>query len=211
MTIATVTDPEALSRAGALIALSFDHLAVNHYLVADPRRRLPVMTDYFTRHTRNADLVLQTADGAAVAVLFDRTRPAPEAEHVDTSGDRFAELDAVLDAHHPDEPHWHLAFLAVHPDRQRTGLGTALLTHIHQLLDSRGAPVYLEATNADNARLYRRHGYEHMTPPKISLGTNVTFYRLWRSGAAAAEVTSPRRGPGWARANPTRGVVPGSR
>ena len=92
---------------------------------------------------------------------------------------------------HPTEPHWHLAFLAVDPGHQSHGLGSALMEHTHRWLDQNGLPAYLEATNADNRRVYRRHDYADMTPADIVIGdpgANVggvvegaTFYRMWRA------------------------------
>jgi ribosomal protein S18 acetylase RimI-like enzyme len=84
----------------------------------------------------------------------------------------------VFDKHHPVEPHWHLAFLAVHPSRQSRGLGGALMTSTHD--DLRNTPAYLEATNDDTIRLYRRHGYTDLTPFDIRLPDNTPFYRMWR-------------------------------
>jgi GNAT superfamily N-acetyltransferase len=104
--------------------------------------------------------------------------------------ERFAELDAAFEADHPKDPHWHLAFLAVDPDHQSHGLGEALMDHAHAWLDKQGVSAYLEATNADNQRVYRRHGYTDMTPSQIVVGdpaahssahtAGATFYRMWR-------------------------------
>jgi ribosomal protein S18 acetylase RimI-like enzyme len=185
---------------GELIACSFDDLAANRYLVPDPARREQIMGRYFTMFTRyaaaGAGQVQIAADGAAAAVWFDRTITPPpfdeyEEQLAELAGDflpRFAELDEVFDKDHPQDPHWHLAFLAVHPDHQRAGLGSRLLTHTHDRLDAHGIPAYLEATNEDNVRLYHRHGYADLDPFAIDLeqyGPRTPFFRMWRAPTPA--------------------------
>jgi ribosomal protein S18 acetylase RimI-like enzyme len=182
---------DEIDALGELIAVSFDDLAANHYLVPDPADRIPVLAKFFGRLTAHAaehgrvDVVGGTDAPAATAVWFDYTRPTPEPEPFDAGRyqDRFAALDALFAAHHPHPPHWHLAFLAVHPDRQGEGLGGALMRRTHQELDRTGTPAYLEATNADNIRLYRRAGYRDMDPFAIRLPDGTPFFRMWRDPA----------------------------
>ena len=184
-------DDQEVAAAADLIALSFDHLGANHYLVPVESERLTVMRAFFLAETERAangaGQVLVTED--AVAVWFDRTRqhPLPEgyeekfAAAVGPHLERFGELDELFEANHPAEPHWHLAFLAVHPERWGHGLGSALMRHTHARLDAEGLPAYLEATNADNQRVYKRHGYEDMEPSAILLGDGTPFFRMWRA------------------------------
>jgi ribosomal protein S18 acetylase RimI-like enzyme len=68
----------------------------------------------------------------------------------------------------------------VHPDHQNRGLGSALIRRTHAELDAAGVPEYLEATNEDNIRLYRRFGYAPMEPFDIRLPDGTPFYRMWR-------------------------------
>ena len=183
-----------LPAVGALIALSFDHLEQNHSLVPDPAARLRVMGDFFTLLTEHAPLCgkVEVIDGpagdlVAAAVWFDRTHEMPEIPHYDDrlaalAGEwlpNFQALDELFDKHHPVDPHWHLAFLAVHPDHQHRGFGGALMDNTHQ--DLGGTPAYLEATNDDNIRLYRRYGYSDMIPFDIHMPDDTPFYRMWRS------------------------------
>ncbi|WP_236718164.1 N-acetyltransferase [Actinoplanes sp. TFC3] len=171
-----------------LIGIAFDDLEQNHALVPDEKDRLPVMTNFFDLASAAATIDIipgPLGEPAAAAVWFDRTTP----ETADSSYDRslaalagpylaaFQDLHRILGRHHPLEPHWHLAFLAVHPHHRRAGLGTALLQHRHARLT---LPAYLEATNADNIRLYRRLGYHHLTPFKVALPGGTPFYRMWR-------------------------------
>src|SRR5580700_7629051 len=53
----------------------------------------------------------------------------------DSWASRFAVFDAALERWHPAGPHQYLAVLAVRPDRQGRGTGTALLRAQHEILD----------------------------------------------------------------------------
>ena len=64
-------------------------------------------------------------------------------------------LDGQRRALVPD-PHWFLLALAVDPERQRRGVGTALMAPV--LGD--GLPVYLETTEEENIAYYARSGFE---------------------------------------------------
>lgn len=67
-----------------------------------------------------------------------------------------------MDQFHPEDPCWHLAFIAVDPGRQGKGLGGALLATCLEACDADGRPAYLESTNAANLSLYQRFGFEQI-------------------------------------------------
>jgi ribosomal protein S18 acetylase RimI-like enzyme len=56
--------------------------------------------------------------------------------------------------------HWYLSALGVEPDRQREGIGSALLTSVLARAGADGTPAYLETATAHNVLLYERHGFE---------------------------------------------------
>lgn len=197
-----MTDPviraarvEEIPAIGALISHAFDDLAANHYLVPVPAEREKVMAGFFALESETAfkqgriDVVDHEDGGyAAAAVWFDRRTGLPEADdYMDRLGaiagehlERFGALGELFEKNHPHEEHWHLAFLAVRPSEQGRGLGGALMEHVHEELDQQGLPAYLEATNQNNVRLYRRHGYQPMDPCEIYLPDGTPFYRMWR-------------------------------
>jgi ribosomal protein S18 acetylase RimI-like enzyme len=188
-----VAGPDDIDRVTDLITDAFDHMPVIHYLVPEPSKRWPTVREWYRLYVAHAitgaGQVVVTEDGAGAAVWFDRTGKANEPDGyaeqlVELAGEyleRFDHLDAQMDANHPAEPHWHLLFLAVHPDRWGQGYGSALMNHTHTTqLDADGIAAYLEATSDDNARLYRRHGYQDMTPPTIAVTDSIHLYRMWR-------------------------------
>src|SRR5262249_12104898 len=98
------------------------------------------------------------------------------------SFDRVSELDAALAANHPVDPHHYLSFLAVHPDYQNHGIGSALLNRHHFRLDAAGLPAYLPANDPRNRDLYLRHGYVCRT--EIRLPDGPPIWPMWRAPAS---------------------------
>jgi ribosomal protein S18 acetylase RimI-like enzyme len=188
---------DEIPAVGHLVALSFLDLPQCAYLVPPLADRLSVTAGYFTMLTEHAyrygqvDVIDNPEGGglAATAVWFDYTREAPDPENYEENLrsmtgeylDRFQALDVIFEKHHPHDEHWHLAFLAVHPDHQEHGLGTELMEHKHTELGVAGIPAYLEATNDNNVRLYRRNGYVDMDPFEMLLPDGTPFFRMWRA------------------------------
>ena len=98
-----------------------------------------MLVGYLARQAGD-DLWLTVDDGGPVAVAY----VAPERMTVGT---------------------WNLYLIAVHPERQGRGLGTALLAHVERALAARGARVLLVETSglpafARTRAFYGAHGYD---------------------------------------------------
>lgn len=99
----------------------------------------------------------------------------------------LARMRAVerVQARHPKPPHYYLYALGVDPPHQGRGLGSALLRAVLSRCDADGASAYLEASTADNARLYGRHGF--VVTEELSLGPDApTVSLMWRAPNPAA-------------------------
>jgi ribosomal protein S18 acetylase RimI-like enzyme len=92
-------------------------------------------------------------DGEALERLTKETIPEPTRSEVSSIIDQMS-------AAHPNEPHWHLAFVGVDPVHQGKGIGAALLRHTLVQVDEQHLHAYLESSNPANVPLYRRHGFE---------------------------------------------------
>jgi GNAT superfamily N-acetyltransferase len=79
---------------------------------------------------------------------------------------------------HPKEPHWYLFAVGVVPEATGQGRGTALLAPVLRRCDEERVPAYLEASTADNARLYARLGFEPRDELEILEGIRVR--PMWR-------------------------------
>jgi GNAT superfamily N-acetyltransferase len=184
------SDVEALS---LVVAETFDLLAPSLWLIPDEAARREIFPGYFriyVEHAMEHGTVYTTADRAAAALWVSMADSGPEedpgydARLAAVTGpwiDRFRDFDATLDKHHPvGARHDHLAILAVHPDRQRGGIGKALLSLHHQALDSAGRPAYLEASDTGTRSLYLQHGYVDLDGP-IRLSDGPSMYPMWRA------------------------------
>jgi GNAT superfamily N-acetyltransferase len=131
-----------------------------------------------------------TDDRAGVAVWHPVPAPAPDpdgyhrliAQVCGRYTDRFMAMQATFAAHHPQQPHHHLAYLGVTPARQRRGIGTALLAHHHAELDAARLPAYLVAVSPQSRDLYLRHGYHiHGAGPFHLPDNGPPMWPLWRN------------------------------
>jgi GNAT superfamily N-acetyltransferase len=174
-----------------LIGDAFKDLAPTEWLVPEPTERVEVLSANFRIFVELAldhGEVHMTSDQAGVAVWFPRDHWIPAPENYDERlakacgewVDRFHTLDALFEAHHPDEPHHHLAFLAVRRNRRGEGVGSALLDHHHAKLDRNGIAAYLEASSPRNRKLYIRHGYQPRGHP-FALPSGAPFWPMWRA------------------------------
>ncbi|MFD0556893.1 acetyltransferase (GNAT) family protein [Stackebrandtia endophytica] len=189
----TVATADQAGEVAGLIAEAFAALEVAEWLVPDDRaERLAALTGQFTilvEHAHRHGRIETIRDDGLVAasVWIDYTTAVPEppnyerrlSEAVGDRLDRFAILDTAFEKHHPEAAHHHLAFLAVAPDRQGSGMGTALLDSHNVRLDRLGVPSYLEASNTRNRELYRRHGYRPMDEV-LQLPDGPAMYPMWR-------------------------------
>lgn len=149
-------------------------------------------------HFHRPGLVIRAyreADEAAVIALWescDLTRPwNPPGCDIARKRDVQPELFLLAEAPGPTEawPHavigsvmagydghrgW-LNYLAVHPTRQRQGLGRLLVQAAEAALDRLGCPkvnLQVRQTNAEAVAFYQRIGYQ--VDPVISLGKRLT-------------------------------------
>jgi predicted N-acetyltransferase YhbS len=185
--------PEDTDTVAELIGDAFHSLAANAWLISDPDQRarvLPQIFRIYVEHALSHGVIDLNVEHTAVAVwLRQEGYPVPPPADYDSRlaaicgqlTARFQALDAAFDAHHPDDAHHHhLAFLAVRPDRQNRGLGSALLRHHHQQLDGTGLGAYLEASCLQCRALYLRHGYRDLGEPFTLPESGPPFWPMWR-------------------------------
>jgi GNAT superfamily N-acetyltransferase len=189
--------PERVPEAARLLADAFrDYPA---WIAIGPRRARPRwrMVNRFYRgalaraRDHGAPLAVSVGDQLrGVAITYPAGRwPPPAASFVQEawgvalSGPgaavRGLRCTSAIDAAHPSGPHVFLHTLGVNPDRQRSGAGSALLTHIIAEADDCGVPIHLTTSTAANLPFYRRFGF-----------------------AITAEERLPRRVPLWAMDRP---------
>ena len=116
-----------------------------------------------------------TADLAAVAMWDapDKSDGTPEfagsvwgryrAIAGEDSFQRLASYNDAVAAVSPADIYWYLGVLATHPERQREGLATAVMTPILDEADRLGIACCLETSTAENRRFYERRGFTQAT------------------------------------------------
>jgi GNAT superfamily N-acetyltransferase len=196
--------PADLDVLGQVIADAFQDLPQSQWLIADPAARRQILPGYFrllAEHALASGVLQTTADRSAAALWLPAGRGGPAqpagfaarlAAATGRWAERFAAFDAALDRHHPPGPaHRHLAILAVRPDGQGQGTGTALLRAQHDRLDRRAEPAYLEAAEWRSRQFYRRHGY---LPSGLFYlpGGGPAMWPMWRPPRPAQDPATAR-------------------
>jgi GNAT superfamily N-acetyltransferase len=184
--------PDSTAALSQVIADAFHDLDVSRWLLPVPAIRRRVFPAYFqlaVEHGMTDGLVYTTPGLTAVALLLpaDGQLPPPDGyadrltETTSPWTGQFRLLDTALDRHHPTGQHHHyLPILAVRPDQQYRGNGTALLAAHHAVLDAQAIPAYLEASDARTRDLYLRHGYQLRPGAPIRLPDGPAMWPLWR-------------------------------
>lgn len=125
------------------------------------------LTEAFS--TRGQSRVTEAADGVALwlppgeELVPEEDFDAFVEQAIDDAGpaaERLMQALEIFGEHHPTEPHWYLGFVGVLPAHQGQGVGASLLRATLERCDEAGEPAYLDATSADNRRLYERHGFQ---------------------------------------------------
>jgi GNAT superfamily N-acetyltransferase len=102
---------------------------------------------------------------------------------------RAGRLQARLNRHHPQEPHWYLLYHAVLPERRGHGVGSQLLQPVLDRCDAQGVGAYLEATSEANRHLYLRHRFADQDPPLTAPGHGPLLHPMWRQPRSSAGAT----------------------
>ncbi|MBS2531599.1 GNAT family N-acetyltransferase [Catenulispora sp. NF23] len=192
--------PRDINTLSHVIAKAFHNLAPSTWLIPDSDARARLFPGYFRLFAVHEAItrgrVYTTTGRNAVALWLPPTasdEPAPadyEAKLAATTGiwaERFRTFDGLLAKHHPHGiDHDHLAILAVHPDYQHQGIGSALLAAHHDHLGAEDPPrgAYLEASDATTRELYLRHGYTDIGEP-IVLPSGACMFPMLRSASSA--------------------------
>ncbi|MGZ8762657.1 MAG: GNAT family N-acetyltransferase, partial [Acidimicrobiia bacterium] len=69
------------------------------------------------------------------------------------------EVESLVHAFRPSEPHWYLGMIGTVAHRRRQGCGTAVLRPVLDHLDHVGGIAYLETSAPENLDFYARLGF----------------------------------------------------
>jgi GNAT superfamily N-acetyltransferase len=86
----------------------------------------------------------------------------------------------LMEANHPEEPHWYLMLLGSDPTVRGGGFGHSLMRSRLDRCDAEGSPAYLENSNPKNEAYYMRFGFE--VTGKIQLPDDgPKLWPMWRN------------------------------
>lgn len=207
--VAPASDPDA----------ALDHLhrveLADHYLSADPARRLGARVDMAVAEPGEMDPaaltggdggaeVVRTEDGQVLlgVTLWDPpaaagTDPAgplgpgdwpPAGLDLDLLGGAWdlVLLDgAQCEAARPAGTHWYLYMIAVSPLARGKGVGSALLREGLSRVDADGAAAHLESTTPASRRLYERHGFRQVA--ELTAPPLPTYWAMTRPARQASD------------------------
>ncbi|HLN43440.1 MAG TPA: GNAT family N-acetyltransferase [Acidimicrobiales bacterium] len=185
-----------------VLARAFDDDPVPQWLFRGDRRRRRGLRAFFAiqlRHTYLERGEVYTTEDLAGAALWSppgRARPGwrdlvrlvpvmPYLTGLGRDAPEAARLLSAVDAARPRDPHWYLATLGTDPDRQRTGVGSALLGSVLHEVDAEGLPAYLESSKESNLSFYNQHGFEVTGEIRTPRG-GPTLWLMWRQARPPA-------------------------
>jgi ribosomal protein S18 acetylase RimI-like enzyme len=172
-TIRKATDEDA-DQLTEVSARAFEHDPLTDWLVEDQSNVLQAERQMFLaewRISKRYDLIFTDSDRQGVAVwkppgakvtIGDRIRQVwSMIGSIKLSRRTLAKIRLFLDVEkaHPKEPHYYLSLLAVVPEMQGKGLGSALMQPILDLCNREGIPAYLETETESNVSFYSRKGF----------------------------------------------------
>ncbi|MFJ6635724.1 GNAT family N-acetyltransferase [Streptomyces sp. NPDC091376] len=179
-----------------LLDEAFMHDPVSSWVFPDEahRRRVHgVFLGVFLEAALAEGRVDMAEDGTAAALWLQVPADAPEEEDdtparmreiADPDNERAELVGRLTGAAHPTgRAHEYLLLIAVSPERQGEGLGTALLAPALERCDREGLPAYLEASNARSSKLYERLGFA-FTDRTVELPDGPTMWPMWREPAS---------------------------
>lgn len=179
------------------LARAFYDDPVSVWMLPDDTSRTAQLATYFGTSTRVHHLsgggVEVADDGSTVgaAALWDppnhwkqsmwsQLRMAPALFR--SFGFRIAKGRAIsdlLDANHPEEPHWYLAVIGSDPSVRGRGFGQAVMQPRLDRCDAEYCPAYLESSKEENVPYYERFGFRVIGEITLPDG-GPTLWRMWR-------------------------------
>ena len=172
-----------------VLTLGFAADPVMRWLYPEPHRYLkhfPETLRLIGRAAFDDKTALSTSDGRAAA-LWLSPRASPDSNSVLTFfravlSDKVLEdvykIYEIMDEFQPDEPGWHLVFVATDPPSRGKGHGSALVDYMLPRCDAEQKVAYLENTNPANIAFYQRHGFEVLG--EVRTGKAPPFFPMQR-------------------------------
>jgi GNAT superfamily N-acetyltransferase len=186
--------PGSADAVADAVAQGFHDNEIWCWILPDSRRRLRLLHRYYRVTVRHIFVPRQAAwtsgDCAGGALWFapgelsisplqTLREGAVLAPALGVRGMRRAlAIERVKRRHRPAEDHWYLETLSITPARQRSGVGTALITPVLERCDAEGIPAYLETQRRANIPYYERFGFS--LQGEVTALDSPPLWLMWR-------------------------------
>jgi GNAT superfamily N-acetyltransferase len=97
----------------------------------------------------------------------------------DDAGARLGTLWDLIESRLPDEPHWYLDLIAVAPERQGQGVGSALIRFGLELAARDGVCAFLETSRRRNVDVYEHLGFRVVQTDELPDGGPFLRFMRW--------------------------------
>ncbi|MEV4262931.1 GNAT family N-acetyltransferase [Kribbella sp. NPDC049584] len=190
MKVREATESDVDAAVGTLTRALFDYPMSRACL--DPDGYEERLTQYHRLFVEGIGLphgrIWVTDDVSAVAVWFPPDMPADAfAPHAaafqELTGSRAAltaEYGQAIGLFHPRDPVWLLALAAVDPDRQRQGLGHAVIEPGLAVADAAHSPAFVETQDPANVGFYESFGFTTIAELELP-HHGPTHYSMYRA------------------------------
>ena len=197
MEIVAAREPDVTSAADCLAAAFADDPQMAFFFLGDPPLRRDLVTEFFSilmaaRLALGMPVLLVKSEGRILgaAMGYDTQRPEWLPAHQErwallqqrqaSMASRFERADAISEKYKPQEPHFYLGVLGVHPSMQGKGAGGALIKAYCDLAegDPVSAGTFLETAQGKNLAFYERCGFQLSGQGELAPGK--PFWCLFR-------------------------------
>ena len=197
MEIVAAREPDVTSAADCLAAAFADDPQMAFFFAGDPPLRQDLVTEFFSilmaaRLALGMPVLLLKSEGRILgaAMGYDTQRPewlpthqarwALLQQRQASMASRFERADAISEEYKPQEPHFYLGVLGVHPSMQGKWAGCALIKAYCDLAegDPVSAGTFLETAQRKNLAFYERCGFQRLGQGELAPGK--PFWCLFR-------------------------------
>lgn len=197
MEIVSAREPDVTSAAACLAAAFADDPQMAFFFPGDPPLRRDLVTEFFSilmaaRLALGMPVLLSKSDGRILGAVmgYDTQRLEWPSAHQQrwallqqrqaSMASRFERADAISEEYKPQEPHFYLGVLGVHPSMQGKGAGGALIKAYCDLAerDPVSAGTFLETAQRKNLAFYKHCGFQLLGQGELAPGK--PFWCLFR-------------------------------
>jgi GNAT superfamily N-acetyltransferase len=195
MEIVAAREPDVTSAADCLAAAFADDPQMSFFF--DLPHRLELVTEFFSilmaaRVALGMPVLLLKGEGRILGAVMGYNAQPPEwlpahqerwallQQRQASMASRFERADAISEKYKPQEPHFYLGVLGVHPSMQGKGAGRALIKAYCDLAerDHVSAGTFLETAQRKNLAFYERCGFQLLGQGELAPGK--PFWCLFR-------------------------------